>query len=121
MTSGRIAFLHISLVPGDIKRNRYVIVEGVKHAAAQGAQWIIAPELAVSGLQFVPIIGTDWIQPQPDAWMQQLCRLVRGLKRTVFMSCPERDAARKLYNSVFVINPRGEVVGKHRKINVASD
>jgi N-carbamoylputrescine amidase len=120
MTSGRIAFLHISLVSGDIKRNRYVIVEGVKHAAAQGAQWIIAPELAVCGLQFVPIIGTDWIQPQPDAWMQQFCRLVKGLKRTVFISCPDRDA-KKLYNSVFVINPRGEVVGKHRKINVASD
>jgi omega-amidase len=120
MISGRIAFLHIALVPGAIARNRYVIVEGVKHAAAQGAQWIISPELAVCGLQFVQVVGTDWIQPQPDAWMQQFCRLVKGLKRTVFISCPERDA-RKFYNSAFVINPRGEIVGKHRKINVASD
>jgi N-carbamoylputrescine amidase len=28
---------------------------------------------------------------------------------------------RTLYNSVFVINPRGEIIGKHRKINVRSD
>jgi predicted amidohydrolase len=120
MKSGRIALLHISMVLGDIKRNRYVIVEGVKHAAARGAQWIIAPELAMCGLQFVQIVGTDWIQPQPDAWMQHFCRLVKSLKRTVFIACPEREA-RRLYNSVFVINPRGEITGKHRKINVASD
>jgi omega-amidase len=120
MKSGRIALLHISMVPGDINRNRYVIVKGVKHAAARGAQWIIAPELAVCGLQFVQVVGTDWIQPQPDAWMQHFCRLVKSLKRTVFIACPERDA-RRLYNSVFVINPRGEIAGKHRKINVVSD
>ena len=37
-----------------------------------------------------------------------------------FSLCPERDSGR-LYNSVFVINPRGEIIGKHRKINVRSD
>lgn len=45
---------------------------------------------------------------------------MKDLKRTVFLSCPERDE-RRLYNAVFVFNPRGEIVDKHRKINVASD
>jgi len=120
MKPGRIALLHIAMVSGDIERNRYIIVEAVKYAAAVDAQWIITPELAVCGLQFAHVIGTDWIQPQPDAWMEQFCRLVKGLKRTVFLSCPERDG-QKLYNSVFVINPRGQIAGKHRKVNVASD
>ena len=36
---------------------------------------------------------------------------------TVFLSHPERDLeSGKLYNSVFVINGQGEIVGKHRKI-----
>jgi 5-aminopentanamidase len=120
MDIGRIALLHLATVPGAVRQNRFVIEEGVKHAASLRAQWIVAPELAVCGLQFVQLIGTDWIEPQPDAWMQGFCRLVKSVGRTVFMSCPERDGE-KLHNSVFVINARGAVIGRHRKVNVASD
>ena len=120
MKTGRVALLHLSVVPGAIERNRSVLEEAVKHAAASGAQWIITPELATCGLQFARTIGTDWIEPQPDPWMKRFCLLVRGLKRTVFIGCPERDSGR-LYNSVFAINSGGEIIGRHRKINVKSD
>ena len=120
MTRGKIALLHLETVPGAIDRNRYVIVEAIKHAAAIGAQWIVTPELAVCGLQFAHIVGSDWIQPQPDPWTQQVCRLAKTLKRTVFLGCPEREG-RRFYNSVFVIGPTGEVIGQHRKLNVVSD
>ena len=120
MKPGTIALLHLETVPGAIEQNRYMIVEAIKHAAGKGADWIVTPELAVCGLQFAHVIGSDWIQPQPDPWMQQICKLTRTLKRTVFLGCPERDGNR-FYNSVFVIGPTGEILGTHRKINVASD
>ncbi len=120
MTRGKIALLHLETVPGAVDRNRYLIVEAIKHAAAIDAQWIVTPELAVCGLQFAHVVGSDWIQPQPDPWMQQVCRLVKTLKRTVFLGCPEREG-RRFYNSVFVIGPTGEIVGQHRKLNVVSD
>jgi N-carbamoylputrescine amidase len=120
MSTGKIALLHLETVPGAIERNRHVIVEAIKHAAASGAQWIVTPELAVCGLQFAHVVGTDWIQPQPDQWVQQVCKLMKRLKRTVFLACPERDGTR-FYNTVFVIDSTGVIVGKHRKINVASD
>ena len=120
MTRGKIALLHLETVPGAIDRNRYLIVEAIKHAAAIGAQWIVTPELAVCGLQFAHIVGSDWIQPQPDPWTQQVCRLAKTLKRTVFLGCPEREG-RRFYNSVFVIGPTGEIIGQHRKLNVVSD
>jgi predicted amidohydrolase len=120
MRIGKISLLHLETVPGAVKRNRQVIVEAVKHAAATGAEWIVTPELAVCGLQFAHIVGTDWIEPQPDTWMQQVCMLNKKLQRTLFLGCPERDGHR-LYNTVFVIGPNGEIIGKHRKINVASD
>lgn len=120
MTRGKIALLHLETVPGALDRNRYLIVEAIKHAAALNAQWIVTPELAVCGLQFAHVVGSEWIQPQPDSWMQQVCRLVKTLKRTVFLGCPEREG-RRFYNSVFVIGPTGEIVGQHRKLNVVSD
>ena len=120
MTRGKIALLHLETVPGAIDRNRYVIVEAIKHVAAINAQWIVTSEFAVCGLQFAHIVGFDWIQPQPDPWMQQVCSLVKTLKRTVFLGCPEREG-RRFYNSVFIIGPTGEIVGQHRKLNVVSD
>lgn len=120
MTLGRIAQLHLAIVPGVLERNRAAIVQAVKQAAVDGAQWIITPELAVCGLQFAQAIGTDWIEPQPDAWLRRFCKLVQKVQRTVFLSCPERDGS-GLYNSVFVINPRGDIIGRHRKVHVASD
>lgn len=120
MRTGRIALLHLETIPGSVERNQYVIVEAIKQAASGGAEWIVTPELAVCGLQFPRVIGTDWIQPQPDPWMQRLCGLMKDLKRTLFLACPERDG-RRLYNSVFVIDAHGEIVGRRRKINVASD
>jgi N-carbamoylputrescine amidase len=120
MKTGRIALLHLETIPGAIEHNQQVIVDAIKKAASGGAQWIVTPELATCGLQFARVIGTDWIEPQPDAWMSRLCRLVKDLKRTLFLACPERDSGR-LYNSVFVINSRGAIIGRHRKINVTSD
>jgi N-carbamoylputrescine amidase len=120
MRTGRIALLHLETIPGAIERNQNVVVEAIKRAASGGAEWIVTPELAVCGLQFPRVIGLDWIQPQPDLWMQRLRRLMKYLGRTLFLACPERDG-RRLYNSVFVIDSRGEIIGKHRKINVASD
>ena len=120
MSVSKVALLHLETVSGAVERNRYVVVEAIKHAASVGAEWIVTPELAVCGLQFVQVIGTDWIEPQPDAWMLRVCKLVKGLKCTVFLSCPERDGTR-LYNSVFVIDPAGEIIGRYRKINVLSD
>ncbi|SLM49720.1 conserved protein of unknown function [Nitrospira japonica] len=116
----KIALLHLLLVPGDIERNRSVTVEAVKLAAKTGAQWIVTPELTVCGLQFPQVVGTEWIQPQPDPWMQRFCQLVKTLRCTVFLAIPEREG-RKLYNSVFVIDPDGRIIGRHRKINVKSD
>lgn len=120
MKTGRVALLHIAVVVGAVDRNRSMVEAGVKHAAAAGAQWIITPELSICGLQFARVIGTDWIESQPDAWMAGLCRLAKTLNVTVCLGCPEREG-RKLYNSAFLINSRGQIVGRHRKINVASD
>jgi predicted amidohydrolase len=113
----RIAFLHLAPVPGEVARNRSLVEAAIVKAAEREAAWIITPELCVSGYTFSDRIGTDWILPQPDAWMAQVCRLASRLQVTVFLSHPERDGANTLYNSLFVIAPDGAILGSHRKIH----
>lgn len=114
----RLAFLHLAPLPGDLTHNRRLIETAITTAAGAGATWIITPELAVCGYTFADRIGTDWIVPQPDAWMMSLCRLAARYGVALFLSYPERDRrASTLYNSLFVIGPDGTIVGTHRKIN----
>ncbi|MDQ2799201.1 MAG: carbon-nitrogen hydrolase family protein [Armatimonadota bacterium] len=115
----RMAFLHLAPLLGDIAHNQCRIEKAVITAADIGATVIITPELCVCGYHFAALIGTDWILPQPDAWMTHICQLAARLGITVFLSHPERDReSNRLYNSVFVITADGTIAGKHRKINV---
>ena len=109
--------MHLAPITSDIAHNRDLVERATRTAAAAGAQWVVTPELCISGYMFMEEIGTDWILPQPDAWTQSYCNLVKELGLTAFLSHPERDPATdKMYNTIFVINRRGEIVGKHRKI-----
>ena len=114
----RIALLHLAPIPGALAKNRHLIAHAITRAACLGAGWIITPELAVSGYTFADTLGTDWIAPQPDPWMEKV-RLFAARKRiTIFLSHPERDPqSDRLYNTVFAIAPDGRLAGSHRKIN----
>ena len=113
----RVSFLHLAPITGQISHNRALVEQGTRVAAQQGADWVVTPELCIPGYMFMREIGSDWILPQPDAWTQSYCRLVQELGLTAFLSHPEREAATdRMFNTVFVINPAGEIIGKHRKI-----
>ncbi len=114
----RIALLHLAPVPGDVPHNRRLIETAVAAAAELGAQWIVTPELCVTGYTFADRLGVTWILPQPDEWMTQMGRLVARLGVTLFLSHPERDReSGNLHNSLFVLAPDGAIAGTHRKIN----
>lgn len=113
----RVSLLHLAPVTGDVAGNRALVERATRRAAAAGADWIVTPELCIPGYVFVPRIGVDWIRPQPDEWLAGYCRLVRQLVVAVFLSHPERDTETgNLFNTVFVIDRQGEIVGKHRKV-----
>ncbi len=113
----RVSLLHLAPVTGAITHNRALVERATRTAAATGADWVVTPELCISGYMFMREIGADWILPQPDAWTEGYCRLVGELGLTAFLSHPERDpATNQMFNTVFVINSAGEITGKHRKI-----
>ena len=113
----RISLLHLAPVTSHIAHNRSLVERATRTAADQGANWIVTPELCIPGYMFMKQIGTDWILPQPDEWMQSYCDLVRELGLTVFLSHPERDTETdRLFNTIFVIDSGGQLIGKHSKI-----
>ncbi|WP_245741859.1 carbon-nitrogen hydrolase family protein [Anaerobacillus arseniciselenatis] len=113
----RIALLHLLPIAGDIKYNQDLIEKAVKLAGEKNVDWVITPELATSGLQFTHIIGTDWIKQQPDKWMAHFQNIVGSIETTAFLGCTDKSKQDyKLYNSVFVINHEGNLIGKQNKI-----
>ncbi|MBM4762937.1 carbon-nitrogen hydrolase family protein [Bacillus sp. B15-48] len=116
-----VALLHLLPIAGDIHYNQALIEKAVKRASEKNVDWIVTPELAVSGLQFSSKIGTDWIDQQPNEWMTKFCSFVQSRNVNVFLGCPEKGGNGELYNSVFVINRQGNIIGKQRKITSIID
>lgn len=112
----RIALLHLSPEPGALAQNRRLADAAIRLAADAGAEWIVTPELATTGYEFVEHIGSDWIEVQPDAWVQRVVELAQRRRVTVFLSVPERVGDR-LYNTLLAIDRTGQIAGRHRKIN----
>jgi 5-aminopentanamidase len=121
MNQLRISLLHLALKPGALELNTMLVERGIRIAAAQGADWVVTPELSISGYQFVELIGTDWIDAFPDAWTRHVCGLAGSLKTVVFLSHVERGPDGKLYNSTFMIGSEGSIVGRHQKVNVQAE
>lgn len=111
-----IALLHNNTMLGNIESNCRLIEEGMRIAAAQGAKWIITPELCLTGYSFPYAIGTSWIEESPDHWVVYLSKVAEELKVTLFLSHIEKVNKDELYNSLFVIK-QGKIIGRHRKIN----
>jgi predicted amidohydrolase len=114
----RIAFLHLSPIPGDLSGNRECIRHGVIKAADKGARWVLTPELATCGYTFAESHGLDWIEPAPDPWSAEIGGIAAQRGVTVFLATPERDAETSiLYNSLLVFDGAHGLVGSHRKVN----
>lgn len=115
-SSKKIAFLHLNPKLGDLRGNTILLKEAIKQAAAAGAEWILTPELVLSGYRFSPLIGEKWIQTAPDKWTAQLQALADKLNVVLFLGHVEKASDGRRYNTLFVIDRAGKIIGKHHKI-----
>src|SRR5271154_701200 len=108
----RISLLHLAVTPGAMTANYALVERAIRVAAASGADWVIAPELCISGYQFLDAIGTDWISNHPDQWTMHLRHLAESLELAILFGHVERDTD-KLYNSAFMLDATGTIIGHH--------
>lgn len=118
MDAVSLAMLHFHPRLGDLDRNADRLLAGLERAAEAGARWVLTPELCLSGYLFQGVLGSDWIQPQPDRWVAPLMEAVQRLGITLFLGHAERDpGTQQCHNALLVVSKEG-LAGRHRKIHV---
>jgi 5-aminopentanamidase len=114
----RVGLLHLAPEVGEVEQNRALLEKATRLAADMGSAWVVSGELVVSGYRFQPLIGTDWITSQPDAWMRQFADLTATLGIVSIVSHPERsNGSGRLYNTLFIIGREGQILGRHQKLH----
>jgi predicted amidohydrolase len=119
----RMALVNVKCVYSDTDeaaRNKANIEANLKrhavfidHAAAQGAEFVGFPELSINGYRFSN--HTTWLSlTGPE--VQTVAR--KAMEKGVYVSAgiAEQDSRGKRWNTQFVVDPKGEIVGWHHKI-----
>jgi N-carbamoylputrescine amidase len=107
----------------DAARNRDAAVEGIRRAAAQGADAVCLPEL-FSHLYFCQTENHDHFrlaEPIPGPTTDVMSRLARELGVVVVASVFERRAPGIYHNTAVVLDADGQLLGIYRKMHVPDD
>jgi len=107
----------------DVKANLDKACDRVLDAAKNGAQIICLPELFRSQYfcQSENAETFDLAEAIPGPSTEALGKIAREQKVTVLASLFERRAPGLYHNTLVVIGPDGEIVGKYRKMHIPDD
>jgi len=118
MSIVRIGICQVFLIDGDRGGNFVRIERGIAEAKAGGAEIACLPEMAVLG----------WVNPEaherafaiPGADSERLCGLAKEYGIFVCAGLAEKNGD-ALYDSAVLIDDGGEILFKHRKINLLAE
>jgi predicted amidohydrolase len=136
----KVAAVRCSSVLGDVDGNRKKLSALVEEAAGNGARIIVLPEASVTGY-LSQDLRTNWhrkgwplakgfqgkdplpfAEPVPGASTLHFARLAKRLGVYVTVPLLEKDAGAeeapgpRLYNTVCLVSPLGEIVAHYRKL-----
>lgn len=119
MSSLSLALLHATVDHKQPANNRQQLLALLHQAGEAGAQLALSPELAISGYSFA---SRDDIAPFTETIDGPTISALRPLARRygmyICVGLAEREPRSNLfYNSVFVLDPHGQLICRYRKIN----
>ena len=119
MLSLKLALLHSAPTHKQTDANRAQLLALFRRACEAGAQLIAAPEMAVSGYSFSGRRDiAPYVETADGPTLTALAELAREYGVYACLGLAERDPRTSIfYNSAFALNPQGNVVCRHRKIN----
>ena len=118
MKTVRIAMCQILCLDGDRRGNFVRIENAIREAKDDGADIACLPETALLG----------WVNPEahkracaiPGSDSDRLCKLAKDCGIHLCAGLAEKDGKR-LYDSALLIDSTGQILLKHRKINLLSE
>jgi predicted amidohydrolase len=100
----------------DLSRNVAEIRKHIKQSAADGVRVIVFPECALTG--YYEEVITNLSSATIETNLTRICAACREANIYAIIGSPTfRD--NKLYNSAIVISPRGEIIERYHKIQLA--
>ncbi len=87
----------------------------ITEAAARGCQIVVLPECLDVG--WTHPVARDLAEPIPGKTSDALCRAARKANIHVVAGLTERSGDKR-YNAAILIDPSGQILLKHRKINI---
>jgi N-carbamoylputrescine amidase len=119
--------LNVALVQhsctADQNENVYKSIDGIRRAAAQGAQLVVLPELH-RGLYFCVTEETgcfDQAETIPGPSTEVFGALARELGIVIVTSLFEKRAPGLYHNTAVVLEKDGSIAGKYRKMHIPDD
>jgi predicted amidohydrolase len=115
LPSFKLAMAQMRVVGGALEANLEHAGEMIAEAAAQGAQVVLLPE--AMDLGWTHPSALTLAEPVPEGKTASLlCKLAKIHGIYICSGLTEKDGE-KVYNSAVLIDPRGEIIILHRKIN----
>ncbi|MEM7681494.1 MAG: carbon-nitrogen hydrolase [Planctomycetota bacterium] len=107
----------------DARSNLATAVEMIRDAAGQGAELVVTQELFAG--PYFPIVEDDGAfdraEPIPGPTTRRLADLAKELRVSISASLFERRAPGLYHNTSVLLNAKGELVGKYRKMHIPDD
>jgi len=116
----RVATIQMAMKVGDKKGNLKKGLAMVKAAAQKGAKMILLPELFTTEY-FAWWRDTkyfDYAEPIPGPTTARVGELARRLSVYVVAPFYEKEGPGMYYNSAVFIGPKGEIIGRQRKMHI---
>jgi predicted amidohydrolase len=115
----KVSVVQLDCVVGDVEANLAKIERFVATAGAQGANFVIVPELGTTGY-FVGDRLEALAEPVPGPTTEQLGAMARAHNTYVLCGMIERGDGGQLYNALVMLAPNGELAGNYRKCHMFS-
>lgn len=111
----KIGMAQIMIWPEDSSKNKLKIEEYVKKASEKKCDIIVLPECCDFG--WANPYASNQAEPIPGNTSDFLCELARNEKIHIVCGITEREG-KKIYNAAVLVNDEGDILLKHRKINL---
>ncbi|EAX48013.1 Nitrilase/cyanide hydratase and apolipoprotein N-acyltransferase [Thermosinus carboxydivorans Nor1] len=112
----KVALLQMDIVLGDVEANRQKALAMLEQGAKAGAKLFVLPELWTTGYVLDQLLKIGEPDGGPTVKMLQQFAKDNGVEIVGGSIAEIRDG--KVYNTIYVIDSAGEVVGKYSKIHL---